>query len=236
MERMLGSSGTYRKGAVRRYFGPTVFALTIAIALLLPGHLLAMTVSTAKVTFNKKGDGFTLKANLLGLSTSGATDVTLEVGSFLQAIPIGLFKSTKQGLVFKAAKGATGITNLSLNPKNGALSATAKGISLATLADPGTMRLTAGTTNECEMLEFTEKPAAWNFGKHNTHFDCEIADLPIVNPTGVLTNTPTQVRVQARLSKNAALDPNSVELFGVDANLKPTGAPLCELTDDGNPG
>ncbi len=64
---------------------------------------------------------------------------------------------------------------------------------------------------------------------------CDVQFPLLVDPTGIFTNTPTDVRIQARLLPSG-YPPESLKIFRLDEQGNPTGEAQCELLDNGNLG
>src|SRR5262245_15189140 len=87
----------------------------------------------------------------------------------------------------------------------------------AVLNNPFPVSLISGSANQCSMPELKEKGNKWSFkSKSNSQFPCEIVTVPVASPDGFVVNEDAEVRIQAKILPNPALDPDSVELFVVD--------------------
>ena len=118
----------------------------------------SMTITSATVTFSvKKKDALTLKGMTGSFSLTGATSVIFEAGPFKQEIALDTFKKSKEKYTFKAAAGQTGLTSLILDMAKGQFSAKVQNVFLTGFTNPLAVRLTAGTSAGCSMIQLGVK-------------------------------------------------------------------------------
>lgn len=136
----------------------------------------------------------------------------------------------------------------------------ARNIALTEATNPMPFRFAVGTSDECNMLRFSERPAytnvydyddqgypipstrriaidgskrpRWRFLRREDHSTCEIAALE-ARPRGFTVNQPQRVRVEARLHTPGV---SNMRVFQVDAKFDIVSGPLCTLRDDGTNG
>ena len=197
----------------------------------------SMTLTSATVTFDpKKKDKFVLKGTTGSLSLTGSQSVIFEAGSFSQEITIDKFTKSKEKYTFKGTTGQAGIASLILDMPKGQFSATVQNIFLSGFTNPLPVSLKAGTSAECSMAQFSVNKNKWTFSKaSNPQYACLMVEPPQATPTGMFTNTPSDIHIQVKVESDPDLDRNEIKLFRVDQNVNNLGDVVCSLIDDGNP-
>ena len=198
-----------------------------------------ITVTKASVKIDpKKLDAFAVAGTFTD-PPSIADAITLEFGSFAQTIPLAQFVVKGSKLTFKAAKGVEGVAGMQLDLAKLTFRAKGTSASLVGFPNPAATRLAAAGDEACTMTGFAIKRkkgvvTALAFKKGGPQFACVLTDRPLVAPTTLLTNDPTEVRVQIRIPPDGDVDASSVKLQRVDPAGAPVGVPLTTLTDDGS--
>lgn len=197
----------------------------------------ALTIKQSNVAFNAGGfDSFQVLGDFEGLTLDQADQVRLDVGGFTQSIPLSAFKKQKDLYKYTAPKGEIGLTSVMINLQRKTFYAKGQNLRLGGFTNPLAVRLAAGVFDDCAMLTFSGKAAAWTFSsKNNSQSACLLVDAPKTEPGAFLAGEPQDVRIQARVAPDVPFDKKSVDLVEVDPLTKtPRVELLCNLVDDGN--
>lgn len=204
---------------------------SVTLSIVIPGE--ELVVHTASVHLPVvETDKFKVKGSLADLSLEGVGGIYFELGPIDGSIPIDWFRVVEDKYIFEDAQGP--IAKLVLDPATERFTATGRDLFLNDLANPVAMRLVVGASEFCTMLLFDERDGRWRFHEsEDPQLLCGLPEAPLASPAGVLVATPTEVKVTIAVPADSGVDPTSLELAEVDADLVPVVAPLCFPVDDG---
>jgi hypothetical protein len=174
-----------------------------------------------------------LTVRLADLSLDNVDALTFGFAGFSQTLLLADFTQRGARFTYKARGATPGIRKLILDLARQRAKVVAKRVVLPPGYSPAVVRLLAGATDECTVVELTEKPGRGGVKAVKAReLPCIIDTVPSAEPAGVFVDTPTDVVIRARVRSSAPPDAGSLELFRL-ATLAPAGDALCPLRDDG---
>jgi hypothetical protein len=205
----------------------------------LPAQSPSVLLTSAVLTSGTgSADSYSIQGSFKGLAFSSAQVVVLSVGQYQTFLLATDFVQQPDSNIW-IYQDSTGqapywLSSLNLDLDAQTFNAQATGTALAGLTNPFAVRLGTESATACTMARVSSADGT-NFqlnAADGVNEPCRISFPRMSSPT-FFVGQSTDIQFQVTLANPAGIDAGSLQLFPVDANSQPAGAPLCNFTLSG---